>query len=83
MAHNEKQWQEAKKRCRLNDDDIKLAKQMGLNPKSLIRNIPNKNEMWKLPVNQWIHNMYEERKEKSAKKAQRKLLLEKENKDII
>lgn len=83
MAHNEKQWQEAKKRCRLNDDDIKLAKQMGLNPKSLIRNIPNKNEMWKLPVKQWIHNMYEERKEKSAKKAQRKLLLEKGNKDII
>lgn len=41
-----------------------MAKEMGLNPKSLIRNIPNKKEMWKAPVKDWIHDMYEKKAEK-------------------
>ena len=53
-----------------------LLKEMGLNPKSLIRNIPNKKEMWKAPVKDWIHDMYEKRQRKSEQKAKRK----KENK---
>jgi len=31
---------EAKRRCRLNNGDIRMAKEMGLNPRSLIKNIP-------------------------------------------
>lgn len=50
--------------------------EMGLNPKSLIKNIPNKKEMWKAPVKDWIHDMYEKRQRKSEQKAKRK----KENK---
>ena len=34
---------------------------MGLNPRSLIKNIPNKNEQWKTPVRIWIRDMYEDR----------------------
>ena len=34
---------------------------MGLNPKSLIKSIPNKNEQWKLPVKIWIRDVYEDR----------------------
>ena len=30
---------------------------MGLNLKSLINNIPNKNEKWKAPVKDWIHEI--------------------------
>lgn len=41
---------------------------MGLTPKSLIKNIPNKNEQWKAPVKAWIREMYEERQEKSRRK---------------
>ena len=37
-------WAEAKKKCRLNNEDIALAKRLGLNPRSLIKNIPNKSE---------------------------------------
>lgn len=39
---------------------------------SLIRNIPNKKKMWKAPVKDWIHDMYEKRQRKSAQKAKRK-----------
>lgn len=37
-------------KCKLNDNDIRMAKELGLNPKSLFKNIPNKNEQWKAPV---------------------------------
>ncbi len=61
MGNKEELWNEAKKKCRLNAEDIKMAKEIGLNPKSLIKNIPNKNEQWKAPVKDWIHEMYEKR----------------------
>ncbi|GMA64927.1 hypothetical protein NZD89_05975 [Alicyclobacillus fastidiosus] len=43
-------WREAKARCRLTDETVKMAKEMGLNPLSLIKNIPNKSQLWKEPV---------------------------------
>ena len=72
MAYKLELWQEAKKKCRLNDNDIQKAKEMGLNPKSLIKNIPNKNEQWKVPVKDWINDMYEKRKQKMEKKQNEK-----------
>ena len=42
---------------------------MGMNPKSLIKNIPNKSEMWKAPVKDWIHDMYDKGQRKSKRKA--------------
>ena len=72
MAYSEALWLEAKKKCRLNNDDIKIAKELGLNPKSLIKNIPNKSEQWKAPVSVWLREMYEKRQEKSLQKQKRK-----------
>lgn len=72
MAYSDALWQEAKKKCRLNNEDIKIAKELGLNPKSLIKNIPNKNEQWKAPVSVWIREIYEERRSKSLQKQKRK-----------
>ena len=72
MAYKPELWAEAKKKCRLNDEDICIAKEMGLNPKSLIKNIPNPKEQWKAPVKDWLHEMYEKRQKKSAQKAKRK-----------
>lgn len=65
-------WAEAKRRCRLNADDVRVAKEMGLNPRSLIKNIPSRTEQWKQPVKHWIRQMYQKRQEKSAKKKARK-----------
>ncbi|MDO8549483.1 MAG: hypothetical protein Q7S39_04930 [Ignavibacteria bacterium] len=70
MAYSDALWQEAKKKCRLNNEDIKIAKELGLNPKSLIKNIPNKSEQWKAPVSVWIREMQEERKSKSLQRKQ-------------
>jgi len=80
MANNKKQpktkkdrlWIEAKSKCRLNSEDIRIAKEMGLNPLSLIKNIPSKSQQWKSPVKDWIHDMYEKRQKKAAKKKTRK-----------
>lgn len=72
MAYSLQLWEEAKKKCRLGDEEIRVAKEMGLNPKSLVKNIPNKKEQWKAPVKEWIHKMYDKRNEKSRKKAERK-----------
>ena len=72
MAYSEQEWQEAKKKCRLNNEDIALAKRLGLNPRSLIKNIPSKSEPWKAPVKYWLHDMDEKRQKKTAQKQRRK-----------
>ena len=65
------EWKEAKKRCRLNAETVQMAKNLGLNPKSLIKNIPNKSQSWKKPVYLWIREMYEERYGDSIKTSEK------------
>ena len=65
-------WARAKKMCRLNMEDIRMAKEMGFKPKSLIKNIPSKNQQWKLPVKQWVRELYLEKQEKAERKKLRK-----------
>lgn len=72
MSYSDAMWAEAKKKCRLNDEDIALAKRLGLNPRSLIKNIPSKSESWKEPVKDWLHEMDEKRQKKAAQKQRRK-----------
>ena len=72
MAYSEQQWAEAKQKCHLNNEDIALAKRLGLNPRSLIKNIPNKSEPWKAPVKDWLHEIDAKRQKKSAQKQRRK-----------
>jgi len=54
MAYKPELWEKAKRKCRIGEEEIRMAKEMGLNPQSLIKNIPNKKEMWKAPVKDWI-----------------------------
>lgn len=72
MAYSEQMWQDAKQKCRLNNDDIALAKRLGLNPRSLIKNIPNESEPWKAPVKDWLHEIDEKRQKKAEQKQRRK-----------
>ncbi|NCC63731.1 MAG: hypothetical protein EOM15_03625 [Spirochaetia bacterium] len=72
MAFSEQDWKKAKKLCRLNEEDIRIAKEMGLNPKSLIKNIPNKDQQWKEPVKDWLWSIWEDRQEKARKKRAKK-----------
>lgn len=79
MATNLELWKEAKQRCRLGEEEIQMAKEMGINLNSLIKNIPSKSEPWKVSVKDWIHNMYENRQKKAAQKAKRKIRQERQN----
>ena len=54
-------WPEAKKLCRLNQNDIEMAKRLGFGPDSLIRARPDPKQKWKLPVKYWVHELYEKR----------------------
>jgi len=65
-------WAEAKRKCRLNNEDIRMAKELGLNPRSLLKNIPSKTQQWKLPVKDWIREMYQKLQDKAAKRRRRK-----------
>jgi hypothetical protein len=60
-SKQDRQWAEAKRRCRLNQEDIRMARELGLKPRSLIKNIPSPQQQWKLPVKQWIHELYEKK----------------------
>lgn len=48
-----------------------MARELGLNPRSLIKNIPSPTQQWKLPVKQWIHELYEEKTGKISVKKRR------------
>ncbi|WP_312093632.1 hypothetical protein [Niallia sp.] len=63
---NDQAWAESKKRCRLNDIEIQMAKELGMTPKVLIRNIPAPNQRWKAPVKVWIRDLYEEKFDKDV-----------------
>lgn len=54
-------WAKVKKACRLSSEDIRMAKELGFVPKSLMKNIPAPTQQWKAPVKDWIRNEYEKR----------------------
>ena len=72
MAYSDDLWAECKKKCRLNMEDVALAKKLGLNPRSLIKNIPSESQPWKAPVKEWLREMEAKRNKKSEQKARRK-----------
>jgi hypothetical protein len=72
MAYSDEMWADCKRKCRLNNEDIALAKRLGLNPRSLIKNIPNKSEPWKAPVKDWLREIEEKRNKKAEQKQKRK-----------
>lgn len=55
------QWARAKQLCRLNLEDIRRAKELGMSPKSLIKNNPGPSQRWKLPVKLWIRELHAKR----------------------
>jgi hypothetical protein len=60
-AEEEQQWAKAQRRCRLSDEALRMAKELGLNPMSLIKNIPSPKQQWKVSVEEWVREMYRRR----------------------
>ena len=61
-------WAEAQRRCRLSDETVRMAKELGIGPRSLIKNIPARTQQWKSPVEDWVRDLYEQRQRKAARK---------------
>lgn len=68
QKRREAEWAEAKRRCRLNAETLQMAKELGLNPRSLIKNVPSKSQPWKIPVAVWVRALYARRGEKAARR---------------
>ena len=60
-------WTEAQRRCRLSDEALRMARELGLSPRSLIKNIPSPKEQWKAPVDDWYRIIYEKRQKTAAR----------------
>ena len=54
-------WIDARKRFRLSDAQVQMAREMGMNPKKLGRLTNNKQEPWKLPLPEFIEHCYYKR----------------------
>jgi hypothetical protein len=54
-------WEEAQRRCRLSDEEVRMAKELGFQPKSLIKNIPSLSQKWKAPVSDWVRALHEKK----------------------
>ena len=67
-SKQDRQWIEAKQRCRLNQEDIRMAKELGLKPRALIKNIPSPNQQWKLRSNSGSTNCMKKNPEKLMQK---------------
>jgi hypothetical protein len=57
----EAEWNEAKRRCRLTDEEVRMAKDLGFQPRSLIKSIPSRSQQWKAPVNEWVRSLHQEK----------------------
>jgi len=38
-----------------------MAVELGLNPRSLMKNIPSPKQQWKAPVEEWVRDIYQRR----------------------
>jgi hypothetical protein len=64
----EAEWEAAQKRCHLSAEEVQMARELGFSARSLIKNVPNRSEPWKAPVNEWIRHLYEKRMKKARAK---------------
>jgi len=55
---NLEEWKKAKKRYRLADMHIQMARELGMNPKKLGGLANHKQERWKAPLPDFIEDIY-------------------------
>ncbi len=57
-AEKNKKWREAKKKFRLSNMHIQMARELGMNPKKLAGLANHKQEPWKAPLPVFIEELY-------------------------
>jgi hypothetical protein len=69
---SEREWAEAAQRCRLAPDEVRMARELGFKPLSLMKNLPNAAEPWKTPVAEWVRELYEKRQRRIEQRRRRR-----------
>jgi hypothetical protein len=59
--NDSREWEEAQRRCRLSEEEVRMARELGFRPRSLIKNIPSPSQQWKAPVSEWVRALYEKK----------------------
>ena len=55
-------WSLVKYKCKIGDDTIRKAKELGMSPRALISsNASRRDEPWKAPVADWVDSLHEKR----------------------
>ena len=72
LAENKK-WIDAKKRFRLSDTHIQMARELGMNPKKFGSLANHKQEPWKAPLPDFIEDIYYKRFKKDKPGVGKKL----------
>src|SRR5258708_39511707 len=68
----DKAWAEAARRCRLSAADVRMAKELGFKPRSLLKNQPSPQHLWKTPVAEGVRDLYAKRQRRSEQRRQRR-----------
>lgn len=58
MSNKFQEWIEAKKKYRLSDVQIQMARELGMNPKKFGSLANHKQETWKAPLPDFIEDLY-------------------------
>ena len=58
IPHKLRPWIEARKKYRLSHAQVQMARELGLNPKSFGGLANHKQEPWKLPLSDYIEELY-------------------------
>ena len=65
-------WAEAARRYRLSPDDVRMARELGFKPRSLLNNIRTGAQPWKAPVAVWVRDLYEKRQLRTEQRRRRR-----------
>jgi len=68
MPQKLQEWIDARKRYRLSDAHIQMARELGMKPSSFGKMTPNKDQQWKVSLADYIEHLYEKRFKRSALK---------------
>ncbi len=73
MTDKNKKWIDAKKKFRLSDTHIQMARELGMNPKKFGSLDNHKQERWKAPLPEFIEDIYFKRFKKETPDVIKKL----------
>ncbi len=74
MTEKNKKWIDAKKKFRLSDTHIQMARELGMNPKKFGSLANHKQEPWKAPLLEFIEDIYFKRFKKDKPDVVKKMI---------